>query len=462
MSNWIKAELAECQMHDARHTKRLARLLDRLSARPVSSIPTACHGWAETVAAYRFLDNSDIGVQEILSGHTHATLERIRTQEVVLLVPDTTFLNYGTTQPKAGMGTVKIKTREEYLLHPTVAFTPERVNLGVVGMKVWQRPEQPVAQQRKSKPIEEKESYRWLEGYQDACKVKQACPTTLVINLADREGDIQEWFVDAMRREPAQRAECIIRAKCNRCLAPGAAQRYLWAEMQQTPALGTLTIELARQPERPPRPVTLSITAKLVTFQGARRPGGKLPPVTISAGYAQESSPPHGEEPIEWLLLTSLPVAAFPHACTVVQWYRCRWEIELFFRVLKQGCTIEQLRVQTEQRLLHALAMYVIVAWRIHTITMAGRAYPEGSCEVVFEPQEWSTLYTIQYHCHPPPIPPPLREMVRSLAQLGGFLARQGDGEPGIKAIWQGYQRLHEFIYAIDTYRTVNAVERSV
>jgi len=462
MSNWIKAELAECQMHDARHTKRLARLLDRLSARPVSSIPTACHGWAETVAAYRFLDNSDIGVQEILSGHTHATLERIRTQEVVLLVPDTTFLNYGTTQPKAGMGTVKIKTREEYLLHPTVAFTPERVNLGVVGMKVWQRPEQPVAQQRKSKPIEEKERYRWLEGYQDACKVKQACPTTLVINLADREGDIQEWFVDAMRREPAQRAECIIRAKCNRCLAPGAAQRYLWAEMQQTPALGTLTIELARQPERPPRPVTLSITAKLVTFQGARRPGGKLPPVTISAGYAQESSPPHGEEPIEWLLLTSLPVAAFPHACTVVQWYRCRWEIELFFRVLKQGCTIEQLRVQTEQRLLHALAMYVIVAWRIHTITMAGRAYPEGSCEVVFEPQEWSTLYTIQYHCHPPPIPPPLREMVRSLAQLGGFLARQGDGEPGIKAIWQGYQRLHEFIYAIDTYRTVNAVERSV
>jgi len=462
MSAWIKAELAECQMHDARHTKRLARLLDRLSARPVSSIPTACHGWAETVAAYRFLDNSDIGVQEILSGHTHATLERIRTQEVVLLVPDTTFLNYGTTQPKAGMGTVKIKTREEYLLHPTVAFTPERVNLGVVGMKVWQRPEQPVAQQRKSKPIEEKERYRWLEGYQDACKVKQACPTTLVINLADREGDIQEWFVDAMRREPAQRAECIIRAKCNRCLAPGAAQRYLWAEMQQTPALGTLTIELARQPERPPRPVTLSITAKLVTFQGARRPGGKLPPVTISAGYAQESSPPHGEEPIEWLLLTSLPVAAFPHACTVVQWYRCRWEIELFFRVLKQGCTIEQLRVQTEQRLLNALAMYVIVAWRIHTITMAGRAYPEGSCEVVFEPQEWSTLYTIQYHCHPPPIPPPLREMVRSLAQLGGFLARQGDGEPGIKAIWQGYQRLHEFIYAIDTYRTVNAVERSV
>jgi hypothetical protein len=266
MNDWIEAELSACQMHDVRHTQRLARLLGRLSERPVGSMPTACHGWAETVAAYRLLHNPDVGIQEILSGHAHATLERIRAQEAVLLVQDTTFLNYGTTHPKGGMGTVKIKTREEYLLHATVAFTPERVNLGVVGMKVWQRPEEPIAQQRKRKPIDEKASYRWLEGYQGACEVKQACPTTLVVNVADREGDLQAWFVDAMRRESHQRAEVIIRAKCNRRLAPGAAQRYLWAEMQQAPSLGTLTIDLARQPERPPRQVTLAVTATQVTF----------------------------------------------------------------------------------------------------------------------------------------------------------------------------------------------------
>jgi hypothetical protein len=128
MRDWIEAELAECQMHDARHTKRLARLFSRLSARPVSSSPAACHGWAETMAAYRFLNNPDIRAPEILSGHTHATLERIRTQAVVVLVQDTTFLNDGTTPPKAGMGTVKITTGAEDRLHPTVAFTPERVN----------------------------------------------------------------------------------------------------------------------------------------------------------------------------------------------------------------------------------------------------------------------------------------------------------------------------------------------
>src|SRR5262245_17472720 len=106
--------------------------------------------------------------------------------------------------------------------------------------------------------------------------------------------------------------------------------------------------------------------------------------------------------------------------------------------------------------------MYRIVAWRIHTITMASRAYPDVSCEGVFEPREWHTLYTMQHHSQPPPPPPPLREMVRRLAQLGGFLARTRDGAPGLKAVWQGSQRLHEFIYAIATYRALNACERNV
>jgi DDE family transposase len=204
-------------------------------------------------------------------------------------------------------------------------------------MKVWQRPEVPVAQQRTSTPIAEKESSRWLEGYRRACEIKQACPATLVVHMAAREGDIQEWLVDTMCREPHQRAEVIIRAKCHRRLTLGTAQQYVWAELQQTPALGTLTLTLARHPARPPCQVTLAVTATHVTLHGARRPGGKLPPVEVSAVYAKEPSPPPGEAPVEWLFLTSVPVRDFASACTVVHWYRCRWEIELFFRVLKQG-----------------------------------------------------------------------------------------------------------------------------
>jgi hypothetical protein len=458
MSTWVAAEMAESQMHDARHAKRLAKLLSELSERPVSSIPSACHGWAETVAAYRFLDNPSVGCEEILSGHKQATVERIRVQEVALLVQDTSFLNYGTLQPKAGMGTVKERTSEEYLLHATVAFTPERVNLGVVGAKLWQRPEEPVAHERARKPIEEKESYRWLEGYALACEVQHACPQTVVVSVADCEGDIQEWFLDARNRPAEERAEFLIRAKCNRRLAPGTQHEYLWDEMAAARPLGKLTFKVSRQVDRPPRRVTLTVTARPVTFNGARRPGGRLPPVQVWAVYATELKPPKGEDPIEWLLLTSVPMEDFAGACTVVQWYRARWEIELFFRVLKQGCQIERLRLATDHRLLNAIAIYLIIAWRIHTLTMMSRAYPEASCEVVFEPREWQTIYTMQFHSRPPALPPPLRDMVRALAQLGGFLARTGDGEPGIKSLWQGYQRLHEFIYAVETHRAVNAL----
>jgi hypothetical protein len=135
MDNWVTEEMHESQMHDARHAKRLATLLARLSEQPVSSIPRACRGWAGT-AAYRFLDNPNVGFEEILSGRRQAMLERLRAQAVALLVQDPSFLNYGTVQPKAGMGTVKERVRDEYLLQTTVAFTPERVNRGVLGAKL--------------------------------------------------------------------------------------------------------------------------------------------------------------------------------------------------------------------------------------------------------------------------------------------------------------------------------------
>jgi hypothetical protein len=287
------------------------------------------------------LDNPAIGEQEILSGHQHATLERMRTQAVVLLVQDTPFLDDGTTQPKKGMGTVKVQVRKEYLLHPTVALTPERMNLGGLGLKMWQRPERPVAQERRRKPLEEKESDRWVAGSQLACEVQQSCPETLVVSVADREGDIHEWVLEAMQRLPGERAEFISRAQCNRRLAKGKEPRDLGEEMQKARAAGRITIALTRQPDRPPRQVTLRVAVKRVTCTGTRRPGGQLPPVEVIAVYAKECRPPSGEEPVAWLLLTSLPVVDFPSACTVVQWYRCRWEIELFFRVLKQGCQIE-------------------------------------------------------------------------------------------------------------------------
>jgi hypothetical protein len=154
------------------------------------------------MAVYRILDNPAIGEQEMLSGHQRATLERLRAQAIMLLGQDTTFLDDGTTQPQQGLGAVQIKVREEDLLHPTVAVTAARMNLGGLGLQVWQRPEPPVAQERHRKPLEAKERYRWLAGYQLACEVQQSGPETLVVTVADREGGFHEWCLAAMRRLP--------------------------------------------------------------------------------------------------------------------------------------------------------------------------------------------------------------------------------------------------------------------
>lgn len=453
MGNWVERETAASSMQDVRHKSRLKKLLQRLSDKPTQSIPASCQQWSDTLAAYRFLDNPRVDHRRILSGHKASTVERIRAHEVVLLVQDTTFLEYGISQGKPGFGTLKETEHEQYLLHPTVVFTPERLNLGVLEVKLWQRAEERVAHLRSRKPIEEKESYRWLESYRVACEVQEACPETLIVNVADREGHIHEVFLEATTEPREEKAHFLIRAKCNRRIGKGDGNSYLWEEMQAARSLGRLAFDLPAGPGRKARRVKLMVKAKPVTFNRARRPGGMLPPATVWGVYVKEIRAPKGESPIEWMLLSSVEAEDFEQAKTLVDWYRCRWEIELFFRILKQGCRIEQLRLETDQRLLNGIAVYLIIAWRIHALTMASRSYPELPCETFFERRECQTIYLMQNRKPPPKKPPALRTMTRYLAQLGGFLARKHDGEPGTKTIWQGYQRLNDYMNAIELSR---------
>jgi hypothetical protein len=277
----------------------------------------------------------------MLSGHTHATLARIRAPAVVWLVQDTTFLHDGTTPPTQGMGTVQSKGRDASRLHPTVAFTPERRHRGVFGRPLWQRLEPPVAQERHRQPLAAQESDRWLPGYPWACAVQQRCPDTRVVSRAERAGESQAWCLEAVRRAPEDRAACLIRAQGNRRLGPGQTPSSFGEARPKARAAGAITVELTRQPPRAPRQATRRVAVKRVTCTGARRPGGPLPPVEVVAVYATERRPPRNQEPLEGLLLTRLPVADFPRACLVLPWSQCRWEIARFFRGLKPGGQLE-------------------------------------------------------------------------------------------------------------------------
>ena len=281
--SWVAHEVAGCRLKDQRLTRRLAVIVERLGAKPTESIPAACHSWGETQATYRFLSNERVEATEILAGHGQATLERIAEEPVVLIVQDPTFLEYIKDVMGKGVGTLRETSRAEHLLHPSVAFTPTRLNLGVLTHQFWQRPEEPVGHLRAQRPIKEKESYRWLVGYEVACAVPRRCPQTRVVSVADREGDIHEWFLDAAERGEREQAAFVIRAKCNRRVAEQPQDTYLWEALKTAPVLGWTTIEVSARAGRGARQAGLAVRTQAVTFNRGRRRGGRLPPVRVQA-----------------------------------------------------------------------------------------------------------------------------------------------------------------------------------
>ena len=170
---------------------------------------------------------------------------------------------------------------------------------------------------------------------------------------------------------------------------------------------------------------------------------GQLKPLSLWAILVQEEAPPAGVTPIVWLLWTSLPITDLDAALRCVRWYSYRWLIERYHFVLKSGCRLEDLQLAAAARLERALATYCIVAWRLLWLTYEARQNPDTPCERALERSEWQALYChIHKTSRPPATPPTLRQAVRWIAQLGGFLGRKWDGEPGVQTIWLGLRRL--------------------
>lgn len=445
MQDWIANETRACRMSDKRLHNRLQLLLDGLSAHPEASIPDSCETWAATQAAYRFLNNASVNAQDILRGHTAATVARMKQHPVVLVAQDTTFLNLAKETRKANMGTLAVKESNEYLLHPAIAFTPQRTNLGILHHHVWKRPDERIGHLRHLKPISEKESVRWLNVYACCHAVQAQMPDTLVVTIGDRESDIYELYQSAHDQPAERRAEFIVRAKTNRRVEGDEEAQTLWETMAAAPVKGQYALRLGRTKYRGIRDANFAVRWREVTLLGAKRIDGRLPPVTLYAVYATELSPPAGEKPIEWMLLSSLPVETLEQAQTLIGWYRARWEIEIYFHVLKSGCRVEALRLESDARLENALAVYMLLAWRLHTITMQARETPEAPCTRVYADKEWRLIYLLKKQQQPTSVPS-VREITRLLAMHGGFLARKGDGEPGAETIWRGYTKLLNYL----------------
>ncbi|MFH1039338.1 MAG: IS4 family transposase [PVC group bacterium] len=205
----------------------------------------------------------------------------------------------------------------------------------------------------------------------------------------------------------------------------------------------TLSVIIPRRKGKPERVASVEVRFAPVTIKSPRNNRSQVPSVEVWGIYINEPSPPENEEPLSWMLLTTLEVETTEDAIRYIDYYSVRFSIELFHKVLKSGCNIEKHQLKTAERLINCLAIDAIVAWRVMFLTMMGRSVPDLPCTVLFEEHEWKALYCFANKTQKPPEQPPsLGEAVSLVAKLGGFLGRKSDGQPGVQVLWRGMKIL--------------------
>jgi len=443
-ADWVEEEFGRVDLPNRRLRERVFTVARDFFAQPGAPVPQACNGSeAKTAGAYRLFKNEQVDLNTLLRPHVETTVERIREHAVVLSVQDTTTLNY-TAHPKArGFG--PINTTQDnavgLVVHDTMAFTVEEgVPLGLVDVQCWARdPEEAgKSEERKSLPIEEKESIKWLKSYRAAAEVQALCPDTMVVSVGDREADIYELFAEAQQTEGGP--ELLVRAEETRNRTVNGVP--LWQKMQRKRVAGYQEVHIPGKQGRPARNAKLAVRFGKVKLRPPQKKPN-LPPVTVWVVYAQEVEyPPDVDKPVEWMLLTTVETNTFEEACERIRWYALRWGIEVYHRTLKSGCRIEDRRLSTADRVEACLAIDMVIAWRIYLLTKQGRETPDLPCDVYLSEEEWRALYAYVERKRPPAQPPSLRDAVRMIASLGGFLGRKCDGEPGTTVMWRGLQRL--------------------
>jgi len=328
-------------------------------------------------------------------------------------------------------------------VHSCLAVNTQGVPQGFIHHKVWARDPKTIGKKHKRRQLEtkDKESQRWLDTLSAS---EEAIPEGIdVITIADREADIYDFFAHPRR----EGSHLLVRIAYNRRVEHEA--KYLWDAVGGSPVLGEVTVELGRQGNQPPREAILTIRiASLPICPPQNRKGrSSLPSVPVYMVLAKEENPPPGEKvkSVCWLLLATFPVKTFHDAVRCVKYYGYRWLIERYHFVLKSGCGLEKLQLETAERLHQALATYSIVAWRLLWLTYEAREEPDSPCDRVLEVHEWQSLYCMTHRTPIPPVTAPsLHDAVLWIARLGGFLGRKSDGEPGAKTIWRGLRRLHD------------------
>lgn len=467
--NWVNNEFGKVDLGDKRLNDRLNIICKRFSDAPMSPINQACEGWAETKAAYRFFENENVDYKEIIKSHKAETVKRTSDLPIILAVQDTSYFNYSNHPKTKGLCPLsknkgihkKDIVTEGLVMHSTLGVTTEGLVLGVIDQKIYSRPTLSDEEKKLKKqshniaiPIKEKDSYKWIESLENTVSAfdKQSSE---VVTVCDREADIYDLFL----RSHELNTNVLIRASHDRVINKKSLYSEitgvkLWELLRNNKSYGTIEVEIPKQVNKPARKAICDVTFNNFSFNPPRNHFDNkkriLPNLKLNAIHIKEQGHnTNKNDNIDWILLTNLPVNSFEEAIEKVRWYCIRWRIETWHKVLKSGLRVEDCRLETADKLIRYLSVMSIVAWRIFWVTLIGRIKPETSCLLFLNDIEWKILYRkFNKGKQIPSKPPSIKQVVNWIAQLGGFLARKNDGDPGITHVWRG---LKSYAVMVDT-----------
>jgi hypothetical protein len=452
-ASWVEEELDGLQLGHVLLERRLARMLAARWAHPQRSFAATFSTPAEGKAAFRLIESprSDLCFQGLLAPHRHQTARRMAAESLVVLAQDTTPLSYNTLSQTQGLGSLADSRHpgRGLWLHTLQAYRTDRIPLGCVWAKLWARPAQSDSAQRNERSPADKESGRWLEGYQAALGLARRMPQTHVVVCGDRESDLFELY-DQAQGAP-KNLHLLVRAQHDRLLESGGR---LWDQLSAQPAGGLMRVRVPRGKERRARTATLELRWASVQASPPRVALKKSwQPIPLFAVYAREIDAAPAVEPIQWMLLTDWAVGSLKMARRLVRWYGLRWGIECWHQVLKDVCRVETRQMKSAQALQRALVLDMIVAWRAQMLCRLGKESPNLPAHLHYSQQELAVLevYKKKEMTGPAPAPPQpsaarapmsLAQANLLVARLGGFWGRKGDGHPGAKSLSRGLELL--------------------
>jgi hypothetical protein len=450
---WALSEFEGIQFGDRRVEDRFIFTIGKMAEKPSVSLPQVFSNSKDLKGTYRLFENPAFEVEELLDCHTERSVERISYEQNAFVIQDITFLDYDGHKKTAGLGSIGRRrgdATQGLILHSALSLSERGTPLGFLDLKCWARKEDKHRISRgkrrkinKSLPIESKESINWINVLK---RTADLAPNA--ITLADRESDIIEFLCCASEAN----ARYVIRGNYDRRIVSDEAT-HMRALLKETPFSGTFTIDISPRQGVKARQAHVEMRFREVTICPPRKLKSaisstvKVTPITVSIVEVKEPSPPSGVQAIDWLLITSEKVTSFADALKIVSWYKLRWHIEVFHKVLKSGCAVEECAFSSKEKLIKYIVVKSIIAFRIMYLTQVSREKPDSLCTDILQTNEWKALYCAKFKVNQPPDhPPTLKEAAIWIAELGGYLNRKNDLPPGPIVIWRGWQVLAHYI----------------